>query len=358
MSMQRPNLCKMRRLWIINEALLIAVLVVGLSTAADQLLWGVPTRCGGSSIDDQGQKLSYALTCLENRRAEEVPYFYQPDPSFYPNDWVNCSKYIDKDMRIPSPNFVYDNSNIFSPSIYPANWAASRLSNSFQHDAWVSYYNSNKHIGKKCIDAMKKHWCLNLLGVADPEDPNKYAVYSCKSLCDYVFDQCDAHNNDYTNSKFDGCGTAKYGPDRRQTQFFKDIPIRACFTENSTIKMPDCSETLGFECLNGGTWHAECLGCICQPGFGGYNCGRCSTTGRSFPGTTNTKYPTQFSRSQWANNACSKLGKSFNGTNNVCHEYNTFGTEVLPNDLNLVPTFECVSKIFLQFKWRKFVEAD
>ena len=117
MSMQRPNLCKMRRLWIINEALLIAVLVVGLSTAADQLLWGVPTRCGGSSIDDQGQKLSYALTCLENRRAEEVPYFYQPDPSFYPNDWVNCSKYIDKDMRIPSPNFVYDNSNIFSPSI-------------------------------------------------------------------------------------------------------------------------------------------------------------------------------------------------------------------------------------------------
>ena len=77
MSMQRPNLCKMRRLWIINEALLIAVLVVGLSTAADQLLWGVPTRCGGSSIDDQGQKLSYALTCLENRRAEDVPYFYQ-----------------------------------------------------------------------------------------------------------------------------------------------------------------------------------------------------------------------------------------------------------------------------------------
>ena len=76
----------------------VAVLVVGLSTAADQLLWGVPTRCGGS-IDDQGQKLSYALTCLENRRAEEVPYFYQPDPSFYPNDWVNCSKYIDKDMR-------------------------------------------------------------------------------------------------------------------------------------------------------------------------------------------------------------------------------------------------------------------
>ena len=119
MSMQRPNLCKMRRLWIINEALLIAVLVVGLSIAADQLLWGVPTRCGGSSIDDQGQKLSNALTCLENRRAANQN-FYQPDPSFYPNDWVNCSKYIDKDMRIPSRIFVYDNSNIFSPSIAQA----------------------------------------------------------------------------------------------------------------------------------------------------------------------------------------------------------------------------------------------
>ena len=109
--MQRANLCKMHRLWIINEAFLIAALAVGLSTAVDQLLWGVPTRCGGSSIDDHGQKLSYALTCLENRRAEDVPYFYQPDPSFYPDDWVNCSKYIDKDMRIPSPSFVYDNSN-------------------------------------------------------------------------------------------------------------------------------------------------------------------------------------------------------------------------------------------------------
>ena len=69
---------------------------------------------------------------------------------------------------------------------------------------------------------MKKHWCLNLLGVADPEDPNKYATIL--QVCDYVFDQCDAHNNDYTNPSL---MCVRQNMDQiNARQFFKDIHQR------------------------------------------------------------------------------------------------------------------------------------
>ena len=40
---------------------------------------------------------------------------------------------------------------------------------------------------------------------------------------------------------------------------------------------------MGFECKNGGEWHPECTGCLCKPGFGGSDCGRCSSKIEMWP---------------------------------------------------------------------------
>ena len=253
--------------------LLTTAIILTKHTITSTILWGIPTRCGGEAKDDHGELKGYAIPCNGVSRAETFPYFYQPNPSFYPDDWVNCSQYIDKDTMIPSPAYTYAPS-LFAPKVYPTNWAASGEQNGFQQTAWMDYYNANKHIGERCVNAMRKHWCLNRMGIADSKNYNNYAVYSCKSLCDYVFEECNAATSGYTNSKFDGCGLPSTGPQAEQKKFFQDIPMRGCFTENATVKTPDCSLTLGYECLNGGTWQGECMGCTCPPGFGGYNCGR------------------------------------------------------------------------------------
>ena len=85
-------------------------------------------------------------------------------------------------------------------------------------------------------------------------------------------------------------------------------PPRACFTENLTVMLPNCTSQLGYECLNGGKWHPECLGCICPPGFGGYNCGRCSISGRSFPGSYTRTLSKDQSPTALANSACKSMG--------------------------------------------------
>ena len=197
----RKNVKQKSRKILAYYIIAIFLITIPTNVNSDMLVWGIPTRCGGKQKDDQGQLKSYAIPCNNAAPAETFPYFYQPDPSFHPDDWVNCSRYIDKDALIPSPNYKYA-SSFFSPTIYPSNWAASGEENDYQYTAWMDYYNANKHIGNKCVNAMKKHWCLTRLGFSDPTNYNNYGVYSCKSLCDWVFHECDAYNNDYTNSKF------------------------------------------------------------------------------------------------------------------------------------------------------------
>ena len=80
--------------------LLTTAIILTKHTITSTILWGIPTRCGGEAKDDHGELKGYAIPCNGASRAETIPYFYQPNPSFYPNDWVNCSQYIDKDGRV------------------------------------------------------------------------------------------------------------------------------------------------------------------------------------------------------------------------------------------------------------------
>ena len=88
--------------------LLTTAIILTKHTITSTILWGIPTRCGGEAKDDHGELKGYAIPCNGASRAETIPYFYQPNPSFYPDDWVNCSQYIDKDTMIPSPAYTYE----------------------------------------------------------------------------------------------------------------------------------------------------------------------------------------------------------------------------------------------------------
>jgi ABC-type multidrug transport system ATPase subunit len=189
---------------------------------------------------------------------------------------------------------------------------------------------------------MTLHWCLSASGIQDPNDPNNYGVYSCRSLCEHVWDKCGANkpNSTYQWDKFSGCLT----PSRIEpydTWFPPGGTMRACFDENLKIRRADCANVTGYQCLNGGRWQAVCMGCICPPGYGGYNCGRCSSTGASIPGAApRTDGSTLAERTALATKACADMCNTSISTA-TCMEYKTFGNLLLPNNATVVPVFEC-----------------
>ena len=179
---------------------------------------------------------------------------------------------------------------------------------------------------------------MDALGVADPKgDFNTYGLIPCPSVCEYVFRSCNAYNKSakYMQDYFSGCFTPGNNP---YSKWYDNPngPPRACFTENLTVVLPNCTSQLGYECLNGGKWHSECLGCVCPPGFGGYNCGRCSISGRSFPGSYTRALSKDQSPTALANSACKSMG-----FDSQCTEYTDFGNYILPDNAQHPPVYEC-----------------
>ena len=308
-----------------------------------------PPCAANDALDYLGQKtFGHYRLCTERALAKEVPYFYAPPPGTsadLPN-WVNCSKFIPADMLVAHPSQIMDSSG--SPFKMTANdrdWALSKATES-QRQTFKSYWNLNRGRGPACDRAMQKHWCLYAMGVADKNDQNKYGIYSCRSHCEHLWEVCDAYgaNSTYDDDGFSGCLTPTVMKESGMDAWYVEgHPVQACYNDNFTITMPDCEKTLGFKCLNGGTWHGQCMGCMCPPGFGGYNCGRCSTTGRSIPSAYYSPIPGNKTGDMKvrANQACVSITAGSGASSATCLEYTTYGNSLVPNDAVAAPVYEC-----------------
>eukprot|EP00943_MAST-04B_sp_MAST-4B-sp1_P003347 g3347.t1 len=293
--------------------------------------------CGkNDAMTYQGKKeFGHYQACTDQLiMAKDVKYYSSPPPGTSIADWANCSEVIPPETLVLPAKYMTGNK--FTQKMIDRNFARTE----WQMYQWPDYYKLNKNQGKKCQLAMKKYWCLQAMGLADTTNQkkfNKYALIPCRSFCHYLFASCNAYdiNSTYGQDYFSGCFTPSSNP---QAEWF-DNPNgspRGCFTENLTVNLPNCTSELGYECLNGGTWHAECLGCICPPGFGGYNCGRCSTSGRSFPGSYTKSLTSSQSPTALANGACKAMGY-----NSQCSEYTEIGNFIMGNNTKTIPMYEC-----------------
>ncbi len=293
--------------------------------------------CGKNDANTyQGEKeFGHYQACTDQLiMAKDVKYYSSPPPGTSIADWANCSEVIPPETLVLPAKFMTGTK--FTQKMVYRDFARTE----WQMYQWPDYYKLNKNQGKKCQRAMKQYWCFNAMGLADNTNQkkfNKYALIPCRSFCHYLFESCNAYdiNSTYGQDYFSGCFTPTSNP---QAEWF-DNPNgspRGCFTKNLTVNLPNCTSELGYECLNGGTWHAECLGCICPPGFGGYNCGRCSTSGRSFPGSYTKKLTSSQSPTELANGACKAMGY-----NSQCSEYTEFGNFITGKNTKTIPMYEC-----------------
>ena len=325
----------------INNPLLLYILFIILNVFVNYTIAYTSVLqplCGKTdALNYKGQKdYGHFQPCTDELiMAKDVKY-YATAPPDRPGEanWANCSEVIPPEtLVLPSVDM---SGTLFDQQTVNRDYART----AWQPYQWSDYYAKNKDQGPKCIKAMKLYWCLAAFGLADNSEErnyNKYGIIPCRSLCEHVFSACNAYNKTtkYGGDCFSGCFTPTSNPQRA----WFDNPnglARGCFTENLTITLPNCTRELGYECLNGGEWHPECLGCVCPPGFGGFNCGRCSTTGRSFPNSYVKKLKNTESPTALANGACKAMG-----FNSQCSEYKEFGSFVLPDKQKNVSTYEC-----------------
>ena len=292
--------------------------------------------CGNDAYGYSGVKnYGHFQPCTSAVKAKDILYYNKPPSDRGPllSEWANCSAVIPPDTLV-LPAVQINGDDFFSQTAVSRDYARTN----WQPYQWSDYYQKNFKQGPECVQAMRLYWCMDALGVADPRgDFNTYGLIPCPSVCEYVFRSCNAYNKSakYMQDYFSGCFTPGDNP---YSKWFDNPngPPRACFTENLTVTLPNCTSQLGYECLNGGKWHSECLGCICPPGFGGYNCGRCSISGRSFPGSYTRTLSKDQSPTALANSACKSMG-----FDSQCTEYTDFGNYILPDNAQHPPVYEC-----------------
>ena len=195
----------------------------------------------------------------------------------------------------------------------------------FSYKNWLTS-NPTLAANKKCHNILKKSICTENIAPHDISGaPNKYAWRShsidgssaCKSVCDEFWDACGLHDEEVSKNYVHYAGLGCYTPNTTTRQWSRfpspSNGYTSCWHLNGTIQLPNCSSAVGYECKNGGVWHPSCTGCLCKPGFGGHDCGRCSSNQQMWPlvNRSSTDYGmegTNRSGTYYAAAACSILG--------------------------------------------------
>jgi hypothetical protein len=215
-------------------------------------------------------------------------------------NWINCSEVLGPEWKVVT-NAGWPTTNSAGAAItHHMDWCSdlwwNRGFNGFSYKKWLT---SNPTLvnNKKCHNIVKKALCTFNVAPHDISGlPNRYAYTSdvdfgssaCKSVCTDLWEACDLYNETKAASYTHLAGLGCFTPQTKK----RDIPNFpgpangkiSCWHLNGTIELPtNCSSYMGFECKNGGVWHPSCTGCLCKPGFGGADCGRCSSKREMWP---------------------------------------------------------------------------
>ncbi len=232
------------------------------------------------------------LTRTRNSRDHSKPFQY--------SHWINCSKVLGPDWLTVSPAGRQLMGDLGTTTFKGTDFC-NMFYNTHGYTDWLTNHPTLAQ-NEKCLNVVQKVYCTASVAPHDIRGlPNVYSMRTglathwgnwgaaaCLSVCEDLWDACGLYDRDaaatyYDNGRLMGlkCGTPYHrAPESIHKMANDSVPTdfqkTACFHLNGTIKLPNCTSFMGHKCLNGGVWHPECIGCLCPPGFGGPDCGRCS----------------------------------------------------------------------------------
>ena len=219
--------------------------------------------------------------------------------------WINCSAILPDNWKFVQNasaqwGDAYGHITVHKMDFCDDYWYAHGVAQ-FSYKNWLAK-NPTLAANPKCHNIVKKAMCTHQVAPYDINGkPNHYAWTGsvdygssmCRSVCDEFWDACGLHDDAVADAYVPLSGFSCFTPKTTLAWIKKDAsiprwpsPLRgkaACSHLNGTIQMPNCSSFMNFECKNGGIWHPECTGCLCKPGFGGADCGRCSSKVEMWP---------------------------------------------------------------------------
>ena len=217
--------------------------------------------------------------------------------------WVNCSDVLPEDWKvvIGASNAEGDGQGHITntPLDFCGNYYYNHGMGGASYKHWLEK-NPTLAANKKCHNIIKTALCTMKVAPWDIEGKTNhyawrghvdYGASMCRSVCHDFWDACGLYNDTVASTYTHLAGFACYTPQTNRSRtgarpYHWPSPTRGktgCWHLNGTVALPDCAAFVGFECKNGGVWHPECTGCLCKPGFGGSDCGRCSSKREMWP---------------------------------------------------------------------------
>jgi ABC-type multidrug transport system ATPase subunit len=147
------------------------------------------------------------------------------------------------------------------------------------HDI-IKHFNCRTNVAPYDVDGKANHYAHR--------SHSRMGSSACRSVCEELWDKCLLWNRSlpttkkYTSMEGLNCGTPYSNRINDQRYPKSGHGLTGCWHINGSISLPNCTSFMPFDCIkeNSVGWHPGCEGCICKPGWGGLDCGRCSTQDR------------------------------------------------------------------------------